>query len=228
MKVELQGKPAYTAAYVFLDRGESILADRGAMMMMSGGMEASGTVHGGVAKAFLRRTLGGENFFQARYTAQIQDAWVALGPPFPGDIETVSLDRTGPIFAQSGSVLAHAETIEVDVKFSGAKRIALREGATALRLHGTGQALLSTYGAMQEFDLEEGETITVDTGHLVAWSASCRMEVGVLGGMIASQLTGEGLVGNVSGPGHVWTQTRAEQNMRSWILPDREQNARRS
>ena len=38
-----------------------------------------------------------------------------------------------------------------------------------LRIHGTGTVFLSSYGAIHLINLEAGEEVIIDNGHLVAW-----------------------------------------------------------
>lgn len=224
MKIELRSQPSYTIAYVSLDHGESVLAERNSLAVASDGIEASFTTgSGGLVKAALRRGLGGEYFFMGRYTATVHGAWVGLAPRYPGDVVDVKLDNAG-ILAEQGSLLACCGNVEVDVKYAGMRKIALREGATVLRIHGTGDALLSTYGAVQRFDLEAGNGIVVDTGHFVAMSDTCTMQIGLLGGVVSSAASGEGLVARITGPGSVWIQTREERSIRNWLFPERKQN----
>jgi uncharacterized protein (AIM24 family) len=84
---------------------------------------------------------------------------------------------------------------------------------------GEGVLLSCAYGGTQSFTLGEGESIYVDTGFLLAWSESCHFKVGPLQGIVSSKLTGEGLVAQITGPGVVHTQSRAQQGLREWLFP---------
>lgn len=224
MQIDLRCQPSYTVAYIGLDHQESILVERNALAVCSDGIEATfSTGSGSLMSAAFRKTLGGENFFMGRYTAQVHGAWVSVAPKFPGDIIDIKLQDSG-ILAEQGSLLACCGNVDIDVRYAGVGKILLREGATVLRVHGTGDALLSTYGAMQRFDLAEGQGVIVDTGHFVAMSETCTMKVGFLGGAVTSAASGEGLVARITGPGSVWTQTRAEAALASLLMPKRSQN----
>lgn len=224
MRVERKCEPSYTIAYVILDYEESVLAVAGAVALMSDGIKATLATPGGLARSYIRRHFGEESFFMGRYTAEVHEAWVALAPKFPGDVRDIHLRRDDPLLLEAGTLLGHSEAIDVDVRWAGLHNIALHEGATILCAKGEGDLLLSAYGGVEHFELGPGQSVVVDTGHLVAWSASCGFAVGPLGGVIGSQLNGEGLVGRISGPGDLWVQSRAEQDFRDWILPQREQN----
>ena len=223
MRVEMSGQPAYTLAVVTLDHDESVFCEPGAMVALSAGIEASTSLEGGVVRAAMRKVLGDEDFFLGRYRASVHGAWVALAPRFPGDIAEVPV--THPVAVQSGAMLAFSAGVDLDVRYAGLRNILLREGATVMRASGNGTILISSYGALRAMALREGESIVVDTGHLVAWHAHMDVRIGPLAGIVGQALTGEGLVARVTGPGRVWIQTRAEQGMRDWLLPERGHNA---
>ena len=99
-----------------------------------------------------------------------------------------------------------------------------------IRVAGSGPTLIGAYGGLQRFVLHPGERLVVDTGHLVAWSEKLQLRIGPLGGAVTAVTVGEGLVGQftaVGEPGVVWAQTRSEQQLRSWMFPDRRQNVER-
>lgn len=88
-----------------------------------------------------------------------------------------------------------------------------------LRCSGTGTLILSSYGAIHELSLSAGETYTVDTGHLVAFSEKMGFKVRAIGGLKTTVLGGEGLVVDLTGPGRVLLQTRSEGAFLNWLLP---------
>jgi uncharacterized protein (TIGR00266 family) len=239
MRVHLAHQPSYAMAYCILDRGESLLVERDGMSQMSAGLEVgSGFGPGGVAKAAMRKGLGSESFILGRYTAQMQDAWVAVAPKFPGDIAVIDFSRLGGrgVVCEQGAFLAangpcgRVSGVEIDVRFSGVKGMLLREGATMLRLHGQGIALICSYGGIEAIALGPGETRFVDSGHLVGFTDDVSVRVGPLGGVAQSVMTGEGLVAQITGPagggGVIWTQTRSEQSLKGWLFPTKAQNSR--
>jgi uncharacterized protein (TIGR00266 family) len=226
VKVDITSRPAYSIAYVRLSQGESVFAESGSLVAMSAGIEASATLPGGVVQSVARRLVASESLVMARYTAHVEGAWVSLSPHFPGDVLAVDLTPTSPLCVQSGSLLAHGEHLEVGAAIGNIQTVALREGVTVLVAVGSGPLVLAAYGGLERFDLNAGEQIVVDSGHLAAWSASMQIRVGPLAGVVSSVLTGEGIVAEMTGPGTVFLQTRAEQQLRSWLLPERAHNRR--
>lgn len=226
MRVDVTSRPAYSIAYVKLEDGESVFAEAGSMVAISGGVEASAAVSGGVVRSALRRIVTQESFIMTRFTARVYGAWVALSPRFPGDVASLELTPGADMVVQSGSLLAHAETVEVSAALGSLQSFALKEGATVLRASGAGSLVIAAYGGLERFELRAGETLVVDSGHLTAWSASLGFKVGPLKGVLSASLTGEGIVGEFTGPGLVYVQTRAEQQLRSWLLPNRGHDVR--
>lgn len=226
MQVDVSSRPAYALAYVKLARDESVYAESGSMVSMSSGIEAAATLSGGVVQSAVRRLIAQESLVMARYTARVTGAWVALAPKFPGDLAPIEISPTAAVIVQSGSFLAHSDGVEVGAALGSLQSVALREGATVLAATGSGTLLIAAYGGLERFELRDGEQLVVDSGHLAAWSATLGLRVGPLRGIVSSALTGEGLVGEFTGPGTVYVQTRAEQQLRSWLYPTRQQDTR--
>lgn len=226
MKVSFHSQPAYSLAVCYLEYGEVIRTEPGSMATMSDGVSVKADMGpGGLKRGIMRKALGGESLFMARYQATVENAWVALAPKYPGDIAEVQLHAGGPgLISEAGSLLAIADGVNADVKWGGLRNIALREGATMLHLDGHGTALICSYGGIVQHDLAPGQKMIVDSGHLVAYSDTISTRIGPLSGLVASQFTGEGLVAELTGPGHVYIQTRSETEIRSWLMPTRAQN----
>lgn len=215
MQVKFSSQPAHTLAYCFLQHGESIEVEHGAMAMMSDGVSVTVGLGGSMGAAIRRKTFGGERAFSTRYTATQHGAWVAVAPAMPGDMAAVSVAT--PVVCNRGSVVAWDSSVEVDVKYAGARAIVLREGAVLLHLSGNGTAVFGSYGGIQEFTLEHGQEMIVDTGHLVAWEEHVDLKLGMLGSAATASISGEGIVGRLRGPGRVWCQTRSAVAMESWL-----------
>ncbi len=217
MRHEILYRPSYSLAKISLDRGESLVAETGAMVSMSANIEIETSMRGGLLSSLKRAVLGGESFFVNTFTAK--DAGeVSFAPALPGDINTVELSGQ-TIFAQSGAFLAAPKTIEVDTKFGGAKTFFSGEGLFLLKLSGTGTVFLCSYGAVHEKMLAAGEKLIVDTGHIVAFDESVQYSVKTVGGMKSTLLSGEGLVVELTGPGRILLQTRSTQAFINWLLP---------
>jgi uncharacterized protein (TIGR00266 family) len=218
MKIEILYRSSYSSAKITLSPQEGVVCEAGAMVAMSTDMQVETKMRGGILKSLARSVLGGESFFVNTFRAGGSGGELLLAPTLPGDVFTTDLG--GEVYlVQSGSFLASAETIVTDTKWSGARTFFGGEGLIMLRCGGTGTLVLSSYGAIHEIDLTVGETFTVDTGHLVAFSEKMGFRVRAIGGLKSTVLGGEGLVVDMTGPGKVLLQTRSEGAFLNWLLP---------
>lgn len=224
MRVTIECAPSYAMAYCKLGLGERMLVESGGMVAMSDGVALSATVAGGALKGMWRKVLGGESFFMGRYTAQVEGAWVSVAPRYPGDIAELTLDGSTDVVAEQGAFLASSDTVTMSVVAGNATSLMNREGLTMLRFTGHGTLLLCSYGGLQTFSLDEGQHLIIDTGHLVGYTAGMRTQVGPVASLSSSAASGEGLAARLTGPGMVWLQSRAEQQLRDWLHPRKAQN----
>jgi uncharacterized protein (TIGR00266 family) len=107
--------------------------------------------------------------------------------------------------------------IEIDTKWGGAKTFFSGEGLFVLRCSGAGDMLVSSYGAIVDRQLQPGEVLTVDTGHIVAFDEGVTYAVRKAGSWKSTVLGAEGLVTDFTGPGRVLLQTRSPQDLIGWL-----------
>jgi uncharacterized protein (TIGR00266 family) len=218
MQTDIQHRPSYSLAVVKLDPGETIRVEAGAMVSMSQGITLETKASGGLLASLKRSVLGGESFFINTYQAPAQGGEITLAPALPGDV--VVRDLAGDtLVLQSGSYVASSEGIELDTKWGGAKTFFAREGLIMLKASGTGTLIISSYGAIHEKELATGESYTVDTGHLVAFTEGMGFKVRRIGGLKSTLFSGEGLVVDLTGPGKIFIQTRSEDAFLTWLIP---------
>lgn len=217
MNSEILYGPSYSLAVVGLAKGDIIQAESGAMVSMTDGIAMETSTRGGVFKGVKRAVLGGESLFINTFTAE-QDGEVTLAPAFPGDVRQMRLDGE-TLYVQSGSYMASTGDIEIDTKWGGAKTFFSGEGFFVLKLTGTGDLLVSSYGAIREITLGPAQTMIVDTGHVVAFDDSVGYEVHKVSGWKQTILSGEGLVVHLTGPGKALLQTRSAHALAGWLAP---------
>lgn len=217
MEHDVLYRPSYSLLKIRLKQGESIIAETGAMVSMSSGIEMETTAKGGVFGALKRSVLGGESFFLNTFKA-IEPGEVNFAPSLPGDISVLELNNQ-TVYAQSGAYIASSPGIVIDTKWGGAKTFFSKEGLFLLKISGTGKVFLSSYGAIHEIDLGIGQKYTVDTGHMVAFAESVEYNVKRVGGLKSTLFSGEGLVCELTGPGKIMIQTRSADAFLSWLIP---------
>lgn len=217
MQHEILYRPSYSLLKVDLERGESVCAEAGAMVSMSGGVEIKTAAKGGIFGALKRSVLGGESFFTNTFTAS-EAGEVTFAPSLPGDVWAVELNGQ-TVYAQSGAYMASSPDVQVDTKWGGAKTFFSKEGFFLLKISGTGTVFLSSYGAIHEISLDAGQRYTVDTGHMVAFDEGVDYSVRRVGGLKSTLFSGEGLVCELTGPGKIMIQTRSADAFLSWLIP---------
>jgi len=217
MKTEVFYAPSYSMAVLSLAQGEKIQAESGAMVSMTEGVDMQTSTKGGLVKGLKRSVLGGESLFINTFTAK-SDAQIMMAPPFPGDVRQLRLEQE-TMFVQSGSYMASTGDLDVDTKWGGGKTFFSGEGFFLLKIAGTGDLLISSYGAIHELALDPGQKLIVDTGHVVAFGENVGYEVHKVGGWKQTILSGEGFVVHLTGPGRALLQTRSAHALAGWLAP---------
>jgi uncharacterized protein (TIGR00266 family) len=216
VQTEIEYGPAYAIAKVTLSGGEKVKADGGAMLAMTTGTDIETSTQGGALKGLKRSLLGGESLFMNTFTAPPQGGDILFAPKLPGDVMVMPL--TGEtMYLQGGAYIASEESIDIDTKWGGSKTFFSREGLFMLKCSGTGQLVVSSYGAIVAMDLQPGQMYTVDSGHMVGWGEGFQYNVRKAGNWRSTILGGEGLVVELTGPGRIYVQTRSEDTLLRWI-----------
>jgi uncharacterized protein (TIGR00266 family) len=208
---------------VELDPRESVVAEAGAMMYMTPGVEmetifgdGSGTQKPGFMGALLgagKRLLTGESLFMTVFTntGAMGIAHVAFAAPYPGRILAMDLKKLGgELVCQKDSFLCAAKGISIGIAFQKKIGVGLfgGEGFIMQRLQGDGLAFVHAGGMLHELQLKPGETLRVDTGCLVALQPTVSYDIQLVGGVKTALFGGEGLFfATLTGPGHVWLQS---------------------
>lgn len=217
MRCTVEQGPAFTLGRVALDQGETLKAETGAMVSMSGTVDIQTKMQGGFLASLARSVLTQESFFQNTFTAARGPGEVTLAPALPGDIRVREMQGES-IILQSGAYLGSDPSIELETKWGGARTFFSREGLFLIRATGRGPLLFSSYGAIVEVQVPPSGYV-VDTGHLVAFEPSVQWEVTKVGGLKSLVFSGEGLVCRFTGQGKLWLQTRSFDAFIGQITP---------
>lgn len=208
---EIICKPSYSLLKVKLNNQE-ITAETGAMVYMDPKVEIETSAKGGVL-GVLKRAVVGEGIFMNKMKGT---GVLALAPAFSGDIIHHELD--GTLFATSGAYLASSPQLAIDTKFGGTKSFFGGKGLFLMKIEGKGDVFLSSYGALEEIELNN-ESIIIDDGNLVAFTGGLEYSIGKLGGLKSAVFGGEGAVYTFKGTGKVYIQTRSVQGFIAFLTP---------
>lgn len=219
MHYEIKSSPDFALIDCRLDKGDSIVAESGAMVSMSSNVTMKTQARGGILAAAKRKLLGGESLFQNTFTAQGDGGQVMLAPGSPGDIIAFDLEPERSLMIQSSAYVAATPDVTLDTKWGGAKGFFSGTGLFLLKATGPGTVFVASYGAIYPKQCE-GEYI-VDTDHIVAFQDSVSYSISKVGGIKSLFFGGEGLVARFSGAGMIYAQTRSPSSLASFLHPYR-------
>ncbi len=220
MRYEIKGD-TLPVVICYLENGETLVTEGGGMAWMSPNMKMETSSNGGVGK-MLGRMFSGEKMFQNFYTAMGGNGMIAFASCFPGSIRAFEIAPGKEIIAQKSAFLASESGVDCSVHIN--KKLSSGffggEGFIMQRFSGNGIMFAEFDGHVVEYELKEGQQIVVDTGHMAAMTASCRMEIVSVPGLKNKFFGGEGLFNTViTGPGHIWLQTMPISNVAGALRP---------
>lgn len=206
-----------------LDPQESAVAEAGAMMYMSDGIQIETVFgdgsHSSEQGGFMDKMLGagkrlvtGESLFTTVFTFNGQGKGkVAFAAPYPGKIIPLDLkDYDGKLVCQKDAFLCAAKGVSLGIAFQKKIGVALfgGEGFIMQKLEGDGLTFVHAGGTIVEKELAAGEILRVDTGCLVALTRTVNYNIEFVGGVKSAIFGGEGFFfATLTGPGHVWLQS---------------------
>ena len=218
MRYEIKGTP-FPVVICQLEDGEQMVTERGSMVWMSPNMEMQ--THGGGLGRMFSKMFSGESMFQNVYTAR-GAGMIAFGSSFPGRIVALTIAPGQEMIVQKSAFLAAQPGVELSIHFNKKLGVGLfgGEGFIMQKLSGRGTVFGEFDGHIVEYELAAGQQIIIDTGHLAAMSATCKMDIQMVQGAKNVLFGGEGLFNTVvTGPGHVWIQTMPLANVAAVLRP---------
>jgi len=218
MKYEIKYDPSYAMLVVDLEAGEKITGEAGAMTYMSPNVDVQtrrrersilGTI--GVS------LFGRQSLFVNDYVAAGGPGQIGLAAAPVGDIQVMRVEPGRGFIVQKAAYLASTGDVELDVKWEGFTRGLFGQGLFMIKVHGSGDLFINTFGAIDRHELGPGEELVVDNFHLVAFSDSCDYNVERIGGWKETILSGEGFITRIRGPGEVYLQTKNLREFVDWL-----------
>ena len=170
------------------------------MLAMSPGVAMETSTQGGVLKGLRRSVLGGESFFMNTFTAQVDGAELWLAPALAGDVVAWPIQRHARTSSPARS--SRPRRASRWTRSGAARRRSSRARACSCCASAArATCVLSSYGAIHAIDLQPGQTYTVDTGHMVAWTEGVNYAVRKVGNWKSTFFSGEGFVVDADRPG---------------------------
>ena len=194
---------------VTLSPGQRIYSSSGGMSWMTQAVEMETNTGGGLGR-MVKRALSGESLFVVDYYVDRGVGEVAFSAEFPGKILDLDLADGQSVIVQKDSFLCAEKSVELDVHFR--KRLGAGlfggEGFMLQRLTGPGRAFVNFDGDILVKELQPGELLRVDTGHVAMFEPTVDFDVEIVRGFKNILLGGEGLfLATLRGPGKAHLQT---------------------
>jgi len=218
MRYEIKYDPSYAMLVVDLEAGEKITGEAGAMTYMSQNIDVQtrrrersilGTI--GVS------LLGRQSLFVNDYVAIGGPGQIGLAAAPVGDVQVMRVEPGRGFIVQKAAYLASTGDVELDVRWEGFTKGLFGQGLFMIKVHGSGDLFINTFGAIDRHELGPGEEMVVDNFHLVAFSDNCDYRVEKFGGWKETILGGEGFITRIRGPGEVYLQTKNLREFVDWL-----------
>jgi len=204
-----------------LQKGETMQDETGAMSYMTQGIKMETNTGGGLLKG-LGRALSGDTLFLNYFTAERDGEEVAFSSCYPGKIIPIELNGSNSIIGQKNAFLTATKDVQLDMYFR--KKLGAGifggEGFILQKFSGKGMLFLEIDGDVVEKNLQPGEKLLVDQGHVAAMDETVDFDIQRVKGAKNMLFGGEGLFfATVTGPGRVWLQTMPVSKLAEAIIP---------
>ncbi|MFP3256294.1 MAG: TIGR00266 family protein [Candidatus Nanopusillus acidilobi] len=200
-----------------LNPGESVYVNPGHLIWKSSTVNVNAAVQGGIFSGISRK-LTGSSFFVLKLTGP---GMVDLTGYVPGKVVEINLNNY-EIFVEYRGFLA----AESSIKYNAALTrlgfgILAGEGLLMAKFSGIGKLFLHAPGDILQLNLNAGESIDVEAGHVLAYTAGTKVSFKRVGGIKAMFLGGEGLFfAHLEGPGFVWIKTLSRLQLIEGLMPE--------
>lgn len=212
---------AFPMVVCTLQKGETMQDESGAMSYMTQGIKMETNTGGGLFKG-LGRALSGDTLFLNYFTAERDGEEVAFSSCYPGKIIPIELNGSNSIIGQKNAFLTATKDVQLDMYFR--KKLGAGifggEGFILQKFSGKGMLFLEIDGDVVEKNLQPGEKLLVDQGHVAAMDETVDFDIQRVKGAKNMLFGGEGLFfATITGPGRVWLQTMPVSKLAEAIIP---------
>ena len=219
MEYEIVGG-AFPMVVCTLKKGDTLKNETGAMAFMTSDINMDTNMSGGLFGG-IGRALSGDTIFLNYFTAESDNQQIGFSSCTPGKIIPLKLDGTNSIIGQKNAFLAAENDVNLDIYFKDKLGAGIfgGEGFILQKFTGNGMLFLEIDGEVIEKNLQPGETLLVDPGHIAAMDESVDFDIQRVKGA-KNIIFGEGLFfTKLTGPGRVWLQTMPISRLAEALIP---------
>ncbi len=200
---------------VTLDEGESVYTEAGGMAWMTANISMNTNMKGGMMGA-LKRAVSGESLFLTTYACTSGSGFVTFTLESPGTIVPMELAAGQSMICQRDAFMVAQSSVELDMHMHRRLGAGLfgGEGLFMQKVTGPGLAFFEIAGEIVEYNLQAGQSLKVDPGHVALLDPTVDFDLTRVRGVKNIFFSGEGLfLANLTGPGRVWLQSMPLPNL---------------
>lgn len=225
LKYDVEGHNLQIAR-VHLQPGQEIYAEAGKMIYKSSNIDwttrMTGQSIGDKILGALKRKMMGASLYFTYFQSTGLPGEIGFAGHYPGKIQVFDLapgqvimvQRDGFLFAQSSVAIDIAMVRRLGAGLLGG------EGFILQKLVGPGLVFIHAGGDHVDYSLAPGETLQVQTGHLVAFEPTVNYDIQMVGNIRTAIFGGEGLfLTTLTGPGRVILQSMTLERLRHELAP---------
>lgn len=211
-------------ARIHLNQNEKCYIQQGSMIFktphlkLKGKLNSNGSGVGKLFSAIGRSVVSGESIILTEVSAHKGSGVVAIAPSNPGSLTTLDIGQN-QYYLNDGSFIAMTENVKYITKRQKISQAMFGNsgGLFIMKTDGFGEMVLESYGTIQKIHLEN-DTLSVDNGHVLAWSDTLNYSLNFETGFISSFFTEEGLVNTFSGTGDIYVQSLSSESYSNGIV----------
>ncbi len=225
LKYDVEGHNLQIAR-VHLQPGQEIYAEAGKMIYKSSNIDwttrMTGQSIGDKILGALKRKMMGASLYFTYFQSNGLPGEIGFAGHYPGKIQVFDLAPGQIIMVQRDGFLFAQSTVTIDIAMVRRLGAGLLggEGFILQKLVGPGLVFIHAGGDHVDFSLAPGETLQVQTGHLVAFEPSVNYDIQMVGNIRTAIFGGEGLfLTTLTGPGRVILQSMTLERLRHELAP---------
>jgi len=216
MKYKIEGT-SIQHIVINLNPKESVYVNPGHLIWKSSTVNVNAAVQGGIFSGISRK-LTGSSFFVLKLTGP---GMVDLTGYVPGKIVEINVNNY-EIFVEHSGFLAAESSIKYGATLTKLGfGILAGEGLLMAKFSGIGKLFLHAPGDILQLNINAGESVDVEAGHVLAYTAGTKVSFKRVGGIKTMFLGGEGLFfAHLEGPGFVWIKTLSRLQLIEGLMPE--------
>ncbi len=206
---------------ITLNQGEAVYTESGGMSWMTANIDMGSGMKGGLMGA-LQRAVSGESLFMTTYRCNAGTGFATFTTETPGKIVPMELAEGQQLICQRDAFMVAAESVTLEMHMHKKLGAALfgGEGIFMQKVTGPGLAFFELAGEIVEYNLQAGQSLKVDPGHVALLDPTVDFDISMVPGIKNIFLAGEGLfLAQVTGPGRVWLQSMPLANLAMRLIP---------